>query len=146
MQVIIMRGIPGSGKSTYVKNETYSYTFSVDDYHYVDGVWRFNPTKLSEYHNHCLWTYEQFLLNWPSDIGVVIVDNTNISEWEVAAYYRLAEIHTISVKVVTCVCGIATAHKRNVHNVPLATIIKMHNRLMNTELPPWCKQEYVLTD
>lgn len=48
---IIMRGVPGSGKSTVAQLLTNKdFIHSTDDYSYVNGVYKFNPMKLQENH------------------------------------------------------------------------------------------------
>lgn len=51
--VFIMRGVSGSGKSTIAKELAYpeGVIHSTDDYFYNEaGEYKFDPTKLSEYH------------------------------------------------------------------------------------------------
>lgn len=53
----------------------------------------------------------------------IIVDNTNIHAWEIAPYYRIAEIYDIPVEIVRCECDVWKAISRQRHNVPVETII-----------------------
>lgn len=160
MKVIILRGIPGSGKSTYaaklvvqcsVAKQPYENTQAVicsaseyfmqetiDDY---DGpVYRFNPRELPSAHAHCLRKYVNELLHGTSSL--VIVDNTNISVAEIAPYYALAEAYGHEVKIVTLICKPLLAASRNIHNVPWGKIDQMY-RYIRQGLPPFWQQESI---
>lgn len=139
MEAYIMRGIPGSGKSTWVGNIVRFYedrhksvlVCSADHYHIVNGEYRFDPKNVTKAHNSCLKTflYEGRLKD------VVIVDNTNISAWEISPYYRLAEMFEYKVTIVQVVCPFEVAIKRQTHRVPDEKIFAMYTRMMSEILP-----------
>ena len=146
MQVIIMRGIPGSGKSTWMINN-YPKDFcrcSADAFFEMGQDYRFDPQKLPEAHDYCLRLFISRLSGAMDE--VLIVDNTNIRAWEIAPYHRLAEIHKVPVKIVRCVCNPLTAIKRNTHNVPAKLILQMHQWLNKETLPPWWNEEIHITE
>lgn len=150
MEVVIMRGIPGSGKSTWAKKQIasveddYAAICSADDYHMKIGVYQFNPANIGEAHNYCLRKFMKSLEQ--STSGLLIVDNTNTQVWEIAPYYRLAELYSHPVKIVRIECGLQTAVKRNVHGVPPARIFQMWQNIRSERLPAHWKEEFVFPE
>lgn len=151
MQVVIMRGIPGSGKTT-IRKERYpnALVCSADDYHMVDGVYKFDPAKAGFAHAWCL---KKFVLAVNGDLGTfancraetVVVDNTNSRVLEIAPYFRVAEAFGVPVKILRVHCQIEMALCRGTHNVPASTVFEMYANIMNEKLPPGWKEEIVLT-
>lgn len=157
-KVIIMRGLPGAGKSRWthrfsIENKTSVCVVSADTYHYVpqlpnaDGTlvppkYEYKAENGHKAHLHCFVDFMQALKEgWE----IIIVDNTNISAWEIAPYYRLAEVHGIEVEIILMNCPTLLSIGRNIHNVPEETIKKMAYRLENESLPPWWKQTEIRT-
>ncbi len=134
-RVVIMRGLPGSGKST--KAETYGGTkVSADDYFMQDGVYKFDPAKLAEAHAAAKSRFEEALRRGESP---VVVDNTNVSEREYRDYVDLAAKYgyTIDFDVVGS-GGVSPEElaKRNTHGVPESTIRRMMERWEGEPLYP----------
>lgn len=144
MRVVIMRGVPGSGKSTYVKaNYPGAFVVSADDYFTRDGVYTFDPAKLGEAHKNCLRRFLAFLRTAPHD-STLVVDNTNTHAHEIAAYYRLAECYAESVEIVHIRPGLASwynAAARNVHGVPVDLVARMY--VEAETLPAWWKETVI---
>jgi len=97
--VIINRGVPASGKSSFAKEIVSTFkskglratTHSTDDFFMVDGEYRFDESKLREYH---LKNQDAFFEALKSGVDLVICDNTNIEPWEAKVYYNMArEFH-----------------------------------------------------
>lgn len=141
--VVLMRGLPGSGKSTAAK-EIWKATFirswlvSADDY-FTDpatGVYTWRPG--GENHRYCLRAFTGLL----RDVGpqVVIVDNTNTTKDEMLPYVRIGEAYGYKPLVVNLEVDTETSVKRNVHNVPVATIERMAHRLKTEHLPKEWRQ------
>lgn len=132
-KVIVLRGIPGSGKSTYAKEQIAreapsSYAVCSADNFFVgtDGVYRFDATKLGEAHAACLRDFYRAI-----DLGLqlVVVDNTNVRAWESAAYIQLARLRGYEVEVVRFHGDPATIGARNVHGCPPAAIERMYKSM-----------------
>ena len=93
--VIINRGIPASGKSSFAKEiistceskGLKATSHSTDDFFMVDGEYRFDEAKLREYH---LKNQDAFFKSLESGVDLVICDNTNIEPWEAKVYYNMA--------------------------------------------------------
>ena len=150
MNVVILRGIPGSGKTSYIGKLTPGKRFAVcsaDDYHYhiVNGVYKFDPASAPHAHNCCLKQYVKDL-QCEIVLDLLIVDNTNLAAWEIAPYYRLAEANDFPVKIVRMHCPFEVAAKRNIHDVPVEKVWAMHQILMADKLPLWWKEEFVLQE
>lgn len=147
----IMRGIPGSGKSTVSKelakkgdgnfwihdNVMYfgnqeqktikSVIHSTDQYHIdLDGKYKFKPENIGYYHQCNKRAFEKSL---KAGIEFVICDNTNTTKYEYGSYVKIAQDAGYIVSIVTLpLPDIDTSVARNVHNVPKEAIEKMIKR------------------
>lgn len=121
---IIMRGLPGAGKSHWIKNNIPGgpCICSADGFFMVDGRYAFDKYRLPEAHNACLLLFLALIHNHDPNI---VVDNTNVRVWELAPYYRVAETAGYNVEIVWVQCNPELCKARNVHNVPPETIDAM---------------------
>tara|TARA_Y100001963_G_C6722010_1_gene419571 strand:+ start:788 stop:1210 length:423 start_codon:yes stop_codon:yes gene_type:complete len=134
-KIIIIRGIPGSGKSTLVKND-YPNAIICSADNYFDEVAALNGTSYEEEfkpwlvgkaHQHCWYQFIHALCVMEEE--TIVVDNTNIHQWEYENYVFLAELNGYSTEVVS-IPMTETAevyHERNTHGVPLEVIQRMMN-------------------
>ncbi|UCX04429.1 ATP-binding protein [Shewanella glacialimarina] len=136
---IIMRGLPGSGKSHWIEQfiqsqplsvalqiKQYGY-FSTDSLFVVEGLYQFDISKLSEYHQINLSLFIEALSRGEP---IVICDNTNVCHWEYIAYKTAAVALGYKVKIVIAGDPKSESHQllcaqRNKHNVPLKHIQRM---------------------
>ena len=90
--LILLRGVPGSGKTTFghlIADTNYD-VLSADDY-FVNsqtGEYEFDGSQLKEAHINCQIRAEARMSRGDRK---VIVANTFTREWEMKAYYDLAE-------------------------------------------------------
>ena len=118
----IVRGIPGSGKSTFAKQLT-SNVFEADHYFYDnDGNYNFIPSEIKEAHKEC----QQFVgYAMESSIPKIAVSNTFTQEWEMEPYFEMAKKYGYAVFTVV----VENRHGgKNVHNVPEDKIQVMKDR------------------
>lgn len=112
--LLIVRGLPGSGKSTFAKSLGRMW-FEADMWMVEDGKYKFDKDKLSHCHSMCQRSVKAFL-----DAGIdVVVSNTFSRIWEMEPYMQMTENFTI----VMC-----EGNFPNVHGVPDEVIQKMRDR------------------
>ena len=122
----IVRGIPGSGKSTFAKSLGGTH-FEADMFFMKDGEYKFDMFKLKEAHKWCQDSVNTaMILNTTADlIKTIVVSNTFTQEWEMKPYFELAEVH--GYKVFSII--IENRHGgTNEHNVPDEVLTKMRER------------------
>lgn len=96
-RLVLMRGIPGGGKSTKARAIAIKHLSqrgssmaicSTDDYHMVDGEYVFNAAMLGQFHELNHKRAEQFMR---CETELVIIDNTNIKRRDMKPYRDSAE-------------------------------------------------------
>jgi predicted ABC-type ATPase len=139
---VILSGPSGAGKSTVAKNLTASLPrvcyaiLSADDFFTKrgNGVYDFDPKLLPEAHKAC---YLDFVSAINIRVPLVIVDNTNISGWEIAPYYRYAEVMGYDVSITKLIVRPEVCAARNVHGVPAKAVESMAKRHGGGWCPHW---------
>ncbi|ABV87121.1 AAA family ATPase [Shewanella pealeana] len=137
---IIMRGLPGSGKSYWVeeyvnalpKRDCDSEHFKVcstDEFFYQDGKYCFNAKDLAKFHQLNLTRFIHAIAN---KTPLVICDNTNMAQWEFEDYCAAAKAEGYRVQIQQIGEPKDKQHQllcadRNKHRVPLKSIIRMAN-------------------
>jgi predicted kinase len=136
--VVIMSGLPGSGKSYYAAKlaaECSATVCSADDYFVTSGgEYAFDPSKLGEAHAACMRRFAEALL---FGYQTVIVDNTNTTALEIAPYYALARAFGYDVILRTWNCDPEVAMEQGTHGVPFETLVRMAEALERREVPEY---------
>jgi len=135
LKLIIIRGLPGSGKSTLsgsLKGTT-GIIHSTDSYFITDGIYKFDETKLSEYHNRNL---EDAIESMEKGISPIIIDNTNLIAEYAFTYVIEAKFYGYEIEVAETQnlwrFDIEELMKRNIRDIPrerLETMIKLYEPL-----------------
>ena len=110
--LILLRGIPGSGKSTIAALFTNALAVDADAFHTTpEGVYAWRPENAKSAHAWCIQRAESYM----DDDRDVVVHNTFTQDWEMKPYFELAEkygyrVHTLIVE---------NRHgSTSIHNVP----------------------------
>jgi predicted kinase len=148
--VIIMRAVPGSGKSTYakkllnkLKQEGATVEIFSSDKHFYElgnGVYKFDFTQIPIAHGKC---FKAFIEALQSGIDYLIVDNTNLSTWEISPYKLAADAYEYKFLIKNVEANPEEALARNVHGVPAAGHKRMTDVFNNEQLLPWWDKENV---
>ena len=125
-ELILLRGLPGAGKSTLAKMLVgdKDYCHKEADMYFIDrdGNYKFNPSEIKDAH---AWCQEQVEFYMNLEHSPVVISNTFTQEWEMKPYYELAakygyRVHSLIVE---------NRHgNKSVHGVPDATLGNMLNR------------------
>lgn len=123
----IVRGLPGSGKTTLAHMlvtarraaGAWAELVEADDYFMRDGGYQFDPSQLPAAHMDCQHRTRQYL-----EMGAhVYVANTFTKRWEYQWYLDVATELGLPVQVVE-----VHSNFGSVHNVPEETLTRMRNR------------------
>ena len=129
-RVILMRGISGSGKNTYIsKHFPEAFVCSADDY-FVDpsGNYNFDRRKLGSAHGGCK---EKFIKALHSREPLIIINNTNTMLREMNPYVKPARRQGYRIECIRLDVPVEVAHARNVHGVPYGAVKAMAERMAN---------------
>ena len=125
-QLILLRGLPGSGKSTFAKTLG-GIHIEADQYFMRDGVYEFDASQLKNAHNYCQSQTRAWMSHNGEQISTdrIIVSNTFTQEWEMDAYFELAE--EFGYQVFSLI--VENRHGSiSVHDVPQRKLNEMRNR------------------
>lgn len=127
-RLILMRGFPGSGKSTMANRIAMQFANSViyatDDFWMNNGRYEFDPTRLTEAHEWNQARCEKAL----EEDKVVIVDNCNICQEHMQPYLDMASRHGAEVEKQVAPLNnedLETLFRNNSHDVPYHIFEKM---------------------
>ena len=119
--LIIVRGLPGSGKTTFAELLG-DYICTADDYHMKNGKYDWKPENIGIAHLKCQQKVE---IGMKNKLSRIVVANTSTTEKEMSPYYTLA--HMYGYKVFSVI--VENRHNGvNTHNVPEGTLAAMKNR------------------
>ena len=124
-KIILLRGLPGSGKSSFAKLMSNALTGFVeaDMYFIQNGEYKFDASKLRQAHAWCQNQVKEWM--GPNGLDEIIVSNTFTQEWEMQPYFELAEKYGFVIFSLV----VENRHGgKNVHNVPEDKLEQMKNR------------------
>ena len=128
--LFLVRGLPGSGKSTFANAIWNEYAVCEADKFFYDkeGNYNFDPSKLKDAHAWCKNEVEIRMKDRQLNqqfYPEIAVSNTFTQEWEMKDYFDLAEKY--GYKVVSLI--VENRHgSKNLHGVPDEKIEIMKNR------------------
>ena len=128
----IMRGCPGSGKTTLareLRGET-GRVFSTDDFFVQsDGEYVFDPKKVAVYHKR---NHDMAREAISEGVSPVVIDNTNTTAWEMRPYVETGLRHGYKIQFVEPDTSWRydpdQLSLKNSHGVPLESIKRMLKR------------------
>jgi predicted kinase len=94
--LILVRGIPGSGKSTFSKLLGGEH-IETDMFFMKNGKYKFEPDKLKEAH---LWCQQRCMLHMATKTEKIVISNTFTQQWEMDSYFELAKKYEYNVYTV----------------------------------------------
>jgi predicted kinase len=119
--LIIVRGIPGCGKTSFAELISW-FVCTADDYHMVNGKYDWKPENVKTAHLKCQEKCRRLMKIGSSKIAIA---NTNTTTQEMQPYYDMAKEYGYKVFSVI----VENRHGgKNEHNVPEETINKMVER------------------
>ncbi|XP_077467698.1 NEDD4-binding protein 2-like 2 [Stigmatopora argus] len=134
--LILMRGLPGSGKTTMARTLLPSgpsgLILSTDDYFVHNDGYRYEPSLLGEAH---VWNHRRASDAMHDGHSPIIIDNTNLQAWEMKPYVQMAL--QMGYRVDFCEPNTSWKYdpheleKRNKHGVTQEKIAQMLDRFSN---------------
>ena len=124
-KLVLIRGLPGSGKTTKAKSFAGCVHLEADMYHVKgNGEYCFDPSLIRDGHAWCKKTASILMCN-----GVdVVVSNTFTQLWEMEPYLDFADSIGADVEVIRMV-----GNYGNTHNVPEDIVERMKKRFESYE-------------
>ena len=117
-KLVLIRGLPGSGKSTIAKSMAGYKHYEADMYHMVDGEYVFDFNNIKKAHEWC----QSSTLAELEKGGRVVVSNTFTEKWEILPYIEFGYSYSVIV---------ARGEFENTHKVPEDVLIKMKARFID---------------
>lgn len=119
---VILRGLPGSGKSTFAKRLAEAFDFvhlEADDHFYIGGNYRFDPARVADAH---ALVARDAVAHLQAGRRVVVA-NTHVRLWEMAAIIGATQLCQRSFCIAEC-----TGQYENIHQVPENVFSAMNAR------------------
>lgn len=123
--LILVRGAPGSGKSTFAKSrieKERQVHLEADMYHMTNGKYEWKRENVKAAHEWCQRTTRILLENGYD----VIVSNTFTEAWEIEPYFQMATLgghDLVAYRMMN--------EFDNIHNVSKEQVERMRNRMVD---------------
>lgn len=154
MKVLILSGIPGAGKSSWIKALLAGFhnlnvvVCSADDYFMKDGEYKFDFRLIGEAHAACTRKFVKAIYEstYPQ-VDYIIVDNTSTTPIECQTYVQLALAFDKEVEIVQFNCPAEIGFMRTEHGVPLKSCYHYRDNIDNfqRDMPPFWKHVVTFT-
>jgi predicted kinase len=92
--LVILRGLPGSGKNAFAEVLNTKAICCADDYLMINGVYDWQYWKLNAAHNWCERKCERFM---KVNAELIVVANTSVHIRDMKRYFDLAEVYGYKV-------------------------------------------------
>lgn len=141
--IIILRGLPGSGKSTITrileeKNKTGKAiaVVSADHFFMKNGEYKFNLDLLEDAHEECFSNFCAYIEKYQHGLAAIVVDNTNTTMKEVHRYTNAVERYGLRYFVIEILPLVSVPEgtdmdlsvvlaQQSIHSVPPISIARM---------------------
>ena len=151
-ELVIVRGAPGSGKSTFAEKQFPDYAeFETDKFFWKRDehgkvlldkagkpIYEFDHKKLTENHRKCLAAVKQSLLSGHN----TVVANTFVHHWEIAEYYDFCRRNGFPIRIYR----MQNTEFPNDHGVDDETVRRMRTNMRSVDgefvVPAKAKLEY----
>ena len=125
--IFLIRGLPGSGKTTFAKRYVQSHPDFVhiesDSWFESDGVYKFKP-ELTLAHRYCALRCEDLVKQGRN----VIVSNTFMHARECMPYFVIAKKYDIDINIMICM-----GEYGSIHGIPPEKVEQMKLRFQEDE-------------
>lgn len=129
MKVYIIRGIPGSGKTTHAKKILNAdIVIEAADFFMKNGKYKFNAAYLPEAHAHALKRFSLAIADSKNKDKSIAACNTFSRRWEIAPYIEACKKAGVDFSIVRM-----DGAFNNVHGVPEYVIDNMRKRFENVD-------------
>jgi predicted kinase len=123
-KLTLVRGIPGSGKSTYAKSLNSKLVEADQFFIDQDGTYQYDNTLIKDAHNWCKLETKRLL---KAGFNVVVA-NTFVKNWEMKFYKSLADEMRLEFEVVEM-----KGNYQNVHGVSDVIVARMASQFEKLE-------------
>lgn len=147
--LVVTRGLPGSGKSTFLREQGWSpYTLEPDALRLMHCGPEMQPDgamSISGKADSAVWKLLYFLLEERMREGAFsVVDATHLNPRSLSIYRRLAKIYRYSMYVLDFTDVpeaqlLRRNEQRGLRRVPEPVLLRMSRRLRDTGLPGWVR-------
>jgi len=135
-KLIILRGLPGSGKSKKAKQLVGNgIIHSTDDYFTKNGKYEFDIDSVGKFHGFNL---AASIRSMKKDISPVIIDNTNIVAMHCAKYVEAGKVYGYEIIIIEpdapWAFDVEELLKRNTHEISRDTLAEMLRQYEDPEI------------